>query len=378
MRNLKSYLAITLIISLIMLAACSSKTGSENKGSSNSGSGKKELFITYANSTESGPMFVQLGEGVKAAAEKAGIKLKTYNNNLDGPTALNNAKLMVQEKPDLIIEYNAVEGVGKSLQQVFDESGIPTIAVNVPVPGSHWFNLSNKQLGIDTGMTVAKAAKEKGWNAENTTVIIAQAATAGYEVNDSVRHFYVTVAKQLGLTKVKPEKIVPTTTTVDDHLIQVDGKAGLEETYTVVKNTLQNLPKSRNILLYTINDDSTLGAWRAIQEAGREESTIVAGLGGSKEALKQLRENPQWVAEGSIFMSDWGQYLIAMSKAIVDGVKPPELTPAPQVVLTKDNVDKYYPDGAVVPKTLPSLVKDNEYLKETGILQLFNNIKDLE
>jgi ribose transport system substrate-binding protein len=373
------YLAVLIVIALMLLSACSSGAGSnnQNKASGGAASGDKQLFFTYANSTESGPMFVQLGESVKSAAEKAGVKLKTYNNNMDGPTALNNAKLMVQEKPDLIIEYNAVEGVGKSLQQVFQESGIPTIAVNVPVPGSHWFNLSNKQLGIDTGMAVAKAAKEKGWNADNTTVIIAQSATAGYEVNDCVRHFYVTIAEQMGLDKVKPEEIVPTTTTVGKHLIQVDGKAGIEETYTVVKNTLQNMPKSRNILLYTINDDSTLGAWRAIQEAGREQTTLVAGLGGSKEALKQLRENPQWVAEGSIFMSDWGQYLIAMGKAVVGGVKPPELTPAPQVVLTKENVNEYYSNGAVVPNILPSLVKDNEYLKDTQILQLFNNIKGL-
>lgn len=379
MKSLKRFIAVMIMSTLLVLSACSSSedASSGNSGSDSSTSGDKELFFTFANVTESGPMFVQLGNGVKAAAEKAGVKLKTYNNNFDGPTALNNAKLMVQEKPDLIIEYNAVEGVSKSLKQVFDESGIPSIAVNVPVPGSHWFNLSNQQLGIDTGKVVAEAAKTKGWNAANTTVIIAQSATAGYEVNNSVRYFYVTVAEELGLEKVVPESIVPTTTTVGDHLIQVDGKSELEASYVAVKNVLQTVPESRNILLYTVNDDSTIGAWRAIQEAGREETTLVAGLGGSEEAIKQLRENPQWVAEGSIFMSDWGQYIIAMGVAIVNSAEPPELTPAPQIVLTKENVDTFYTNGATVPSVLPPLVKDNEYLKETGVLQLFGNIDGL-
>ncbi|WP_180271611.1 sugar ABC transporter substrate-binding protein [Fredinandcohnia onubensis] len=379
MKKIKFLLVSMVIFSLLFTAACSSEesTSSENEGDTKSAGSDDELYFTFANVTEAGPMFVELGNGVKAAAEKAGIKLKTYNNNFDGPTALNNAKLMVQDKPDLIIEYNGVEGVGKSIQQVFDESGIPSIAVNIPVPGSHWFNLSNQQLGIDTGKIVAEAAKERGWNAKNTTVIIAQSATAGYEVNNSVRYFYVTVADELGLEQVKPESIVPTTTTVGDHLIQVDGKSELEATYTSVKNVLQTVPKDRNILFYTVNDDSTIGGLRAIEEAGREDNTIVAGLGGSEEALKQLRDNPNWVAEGSIFMSEWGQYLIAMGVAIVNGAEPPELTPAPQVVLTKENVDEYYPNGPKA-ETLPPLVEDNSYLKDAEVLQLFGNIQGLE
>jgi ribose transport system substrate-binding protein len=379
MKAIRGYLVMMVIFTLLLLSACSSDQTSDSSGNSNSsGNSDQELFFTFANVTESGPMFVELGKGVKAAAEKAGVKLKTYNNNFDGPTALNNAKLMTQEKPDLIIDYNAVEGVGNSLKKVFDESGIPSIAVNIPIPGSHWFNLNNMQLGVDTGKVVAEAAKEKGWNADNTTVIIAQSATSGYEVNNCVRYFYVTVADELGLEKVKPESIVPTTTKVGDHLIQVDGKSELEASYTAVKNALQTVPKGRNILLYTVNDDSTLGAWRAIEEAGREKTTLVAGLGGSEEALKQLRENSQWVAEGTIFTSHWGQYLIAMGIAIVNGVEPPELTPAPQMVLTRDNVDKYFPEGSNVPKLLPPLVEDNEYLKDTNILQLFENIEGLE
>jgi ribose transport system substrate-binding protein len=46
------------------------------------------------------------------------------------------------------------------------------------------------------------------------------------------------------------------------------------------------------------------------------------------------------------------------------------------VILTKDNVEKYY-DAAGKVKLLPPLVPDNQYLAATGILQKFHNVEGL-
>lgn len=325
---------------------------------------------------ESGELFVQFGNGVEEAARVAGIKLKRYNNALDGPTAINNARLMVQDQPDLILEYNGVEGIGESLRKIFDDAKIPFIAINVPVPGGTWFNLVNKEIGTDTANIVVPLAKAKGWSGADTTVLIIQGSTAGEEVNDCVRYFMVTAAKALGMPEVNPSDITALTTTIGTGGVQVDGKGTLEESYTQVKNALQTIPADRHILLYSINDDSVLGGWRAITESQREANTIVAGLGGSIAALKELRSNPQWVAEGSVFATHWGQYLMAMAVAILGGVTPPPLTKSPQAVLVKDTVDKYY-DAEGKVKLLPPLVPENQYLKDTGVLQKFNNVEGL-
>ncbi|MBM3517010.1 MAG: sugar ABC transporter substrate-binding protein [Alphaproteobacteria bacterium] len=336
----------------------------------------KKYFVTFANVLESGELFVQLGNGIENAAKVAGYEFKRYNNNFDGPTTINNARLMAQDKPDLILEYNGVEGIGEALKRIFDDAGIPFIAINVPVPGGIWFNLVNREIGIDTAKVVVPLAQAKGWTAADTTVIILQASAAGVEVNDCIRYFYITAAEAMGMTPAKPEDITALTTTIGDNLIQVDGKGVLDTSYTTVKNALQTLAEDRHILLYSINDDSVIGAWRAITEAKRENNTIVAGLGGSVAALKELRENPYWVAEGSVFATHWGQYLMAMTAAILGGVTPPPLTKSPQAVLTKETVDKYY-DASGQVKLLPPLVAENMYLKDTGILQKFNNVEGL-
>jgi hypothetical protein len=65
----------------------------------------KQYSLDFANVLESGELFVQLGNGIEDASKVAGLKLKRYNNNLDGPTAINNARLMVQDQPDLILEW---------------------------------------------------------------------------------------------------------------------------------------------------------------------------------------------------------------------------------------------------------------------------------
>ena len=354
-----------------LLAACGSSSTK-----STSATGDKVYSFDFANVLESGELFVQFGDGLMAAAVTAGVKVKRYNNNNTAETTLNNANLMVQDKPDLVLEYNGLEGIGASLQKIFTDAKLPYIAINVNIPGGIWFNLVNKEIGADTAKIVVPLAQAKNWSAADTTVLIVQGATAGVEVNDCVRYFYITAAEMLGMTQVKPEDITAETTTISATGLQVDGKGTLEDSYTAVKNALQTLAPERHILLYTINDDSTVGAWRAISESKREANTLVAGLGGSIAALKELRTNPQWVAEGSIFTTNWGQYLIAMGVAVMKGIKTPPLTKSPQVVLTKDTVDKYYDaDGKV--KLLPPLVPENAYLKDTGVLQKFKNIEGL-
>lgn len=335
----------------------------------------RKPFFTFANVTLAGPLFVSLQDGLVKAAEEAGVELKLYNNDFNGEIALRNAQLMVQDKPDLIIMYNAVEGVGASLGKTFNDAKIPCIAVNVRFPGCAWINLSNRDIGYQTGQAVANVAKEKGWTGDNTTVILVQNATAGEEVNHSVMYYYQAVAETLpGMEMVKAEDITRDKTVIGKNLIQVDGQSALEPSYTAVKNILGTIPAERNILIQTPNDDSATGAWRAIAEAGREQTTLISGLGGS-DGIKQLRENPQWVAQGDIFFPYWGQYIIAMAIEMLKGDIPPDRTATPQVVLTKKTVDQYYEPGSTAPKILPELAAENGYLKDSELLKKLNNIK---
>jgi ribose transport system substrate-binding protein len=356
---------------------------SASGGGSGSGSGGgagswSKYHFTYANGSSSGSIGVTIRDGVKDAAKKLGVKYSAYENNGDGPTALTNARLMIQEHPDLIIEYNLAEGIGPSLGKQLTNSKIPCISVNVQTPGCPWINLSNKISGQGAGDIIAGEAQKRGWTKDNTTVLVVQCSTCGVEINDSPRYFYLTVAQKLGMPVYSPDKITAQTTTLGPNLYQVDDQdLSLDKAYRAVQTALQSIPANRHLLVFAINDDASLGAWRAIAAAKRGGNTLIGGLSGLPEGLSQLRTNPSWVAEGSLFLPFWGEYVMAMAVAVLQGAKPPELTPFPQITMDKTTVNKYYPNGSNDAKLLPALTADNQYLAKSGVLQFFNNVDGL-
>jgi ribose transport system substrate-binding protein len=338
----------------------------------------KEYVIDFAQVSDVGPVFVTTSNGVDKAAAVVGAKVRKYVNGFDPVNIQKNAQLMVQARPDLIIEWNPVEGIGASLGKIFSDAKIPCIAVNTPIPGCHRFKIDAAKMGRDTAAVVAPIMRSKGWTGENTTIIVLQAAVAGPELNEGPRNFYSTLAESVsGYEKIAASSIDAQMVTLGKAGLQLDGKGTIEGGYAAVKNALQTIPTSRNLVLYGLNDDSVLGGWRAIGEAGRQSTSLAAGASGTPDGINQLRTNPQWVAQADQLPAYWGQFLMAMAAAILQGATPPPLTPAPLQILTKQTLPEVYPAGSTEPSALPPLLPEHHYLVGTGVLQKFNNVKGL-
>ncbi|WP_236794779.1 substrate-binding domain-containing protein [Amycolatopsis sp. GM8] len=369
-RNGRRWGALTASTALLLVtAACGgSGTGAQTEG----GGAKKDLKIAYANYADSSPLFAPITTAVKKSAAAAGIDAKLYDNKGAAETTLQNAQLMVQDKPDVAIEYSPDKAIGKSLFTVFDRAGAKCIALNVPVDGCPWLNVINKNLGTAAGQLAADYATKNGWNGSNTTILLANSARGGVEVNDTVRYTYLTVADKVpGFTKISADDFKESTTRIAANAIVVDGGNTLDSSFAAVQAALQNIPKDQNIIFSSVNDDTASGGWRAIAEAGRDKTSVVIGEGGSETALKQLRDNPQWIGEIDALVSVWGYYAVAMADAVAAGVKPPELTELPFVALTKSTIGDYYTDDLSSPKALPQPVESNKYLFGRGILESY-------
>jgi ribose transport system substrate-binding protein len=336
------------------------------------------LSFTYGSAANSIGLTKEVGTSVVNDAKAVGIKITEYDNNLDGPTALANARLMVQDQPNVAIDWNTVVGVGNAVGAQFTQAKIPCLSVNQEIAGCAHFNLSNQDMGLDAASVILPMAKQRGWNGSNTTVVMVIAAANGTEVNDGPRYFYVQTANTLaGFKKVSPSQITATTTTIGGtNGIQINCASTLDGAFSAMQNVIGSIPKNNNILLYGTDDDCDLGAYQSLKQNGFGSRILTGGLGGDPDGLNELRTNPDWVVEGSAFIQDWGPYILSEAVAIVNGVTPPVLTSSPQVMLTKQNLSTYYnAQNNVI--LLPPLVSDNMYLAKYGLLTKFAKIQGL-
>lgn len=363
---------------LLLLTAC----GGGDSGDAGDAGGSGDTFeISFANFTEAAPLFRVIHTNLDEvlAQGDSGLEVSWYDNAGDPAKMTENAQLMVQAQPDAIVMY-PVSAATQGISQILGDSGIPCVSVNLDTEACNFLNIDNRALGEQTAEIVGRIADERGWNASNTTVIIGQNAASGEQVNDCVRYFYTTIAPILGMEEVDPESITPTTTTIGANAIQFDGASTLQPSFEAVANLLPSIPADHNIILYTVNNDSTAGALRALEEAGRggENTLLIGGLGGDETGITALREDPRWVAEGDIFVSWWGAYAAAMAKAVAEGAEPPaDVTPLPQIVLDKETVDQYHAPGSVEVSQLPPLVEDNKFLEDSGVLQYVREVAGL-
>lgn len=364
----------------VMLAILSLALVISGCSRSSSGDGEKDgtLKLTWANYTEAGPVFhvitTTMQDQLKTA--KNAPSFKYYDNNGDAQTMLSNAQLMVQAKPDVIIEYPVAEN-STGVRNVFAKAGIPCIAVNLPLEGCPFINIDNPAMGKSAGELAAKEAKKRKWDPKNTTVILGQNATAGPSVNGNLTTFLQSYSSGVGLPEVTDDAITPDSTKINDYTIQFDGKSDQNESFTRVRSLLAAVPASRNLILYTVNDDETLGAYRAIQGAKRSNVFVIGHGGGRADALKLLRDDPNWVGEDVFYSQYWGQYMIAMAQAIHAGAEPPETTLLPSITIDKEGLSKYFDPKSFKAKKLPPLTPESEYLKKGGFLQEVGNVEGL-
>lgn len=371
---------VSAAILLAATAACGNSVDTSTAGKTSGGT-SSTFKISFSNYTEAAPLFRVIHTNLDKAIKDKGadVKVKWYDNAGDPAKMLQNAQLMAADKPDAIVIYpvsSATLGVGK----VLGDSKTPCVSVNLDTAACHFLNINNRALGEGTAKVIGDIVKQRGWNATNTTVLIGQNAAAGEQVNDCVRYFYTTIAPMLGLDVVDAASITAKTTKIGANAIQFDGVSQLQPSFEAVKNLLPSIPKGNNIILYTVNNDSTNGALRALEDAGRGDKAklVIGGLGGDEAGIKALRNDPRWVAEGDIFVSWWGEYAVAMAQALAKGKTPPnQVTALPQIILDKQTVDQYHKAGSVDVKLLPKLDPSNEYLRDGGFLQVVGNIEGL-
>jgi ribose transport system substrate-binding protein len=291
----------------------------------------KKYVIGFANIVRS-ITFTQLVEaGILRNAEAAGIDVVVGDNQGSGATALQVAETFIQRNVDFVIEFQTDANFGAQIMTKMNAAKIPVVAIDIPMGEATFFGANNPYSGFLGGSYLGQAAIAK-WGAQKANQAY---AVIGELPQSGVVPKMRTDGQEAGIKAVL--KNLPS-----DHLIKIDTKNVLEESYKQMSNVLGRIPVGSPIIVTAINDGSTKGMLQAVKAAGRQADLLAVGMGGDE--LDALLGEEQFVASVGYFPENYGNYLIPLTMMMLSGKQVPAGILISHIMVTPMNVCKIYPD----------------------------------
>lgn len=297
------------------------------------GKGKK---LGFANIYATLPFCISVEQSIIEQAQLAGFdrdNMIIMDNQYDSVIGLKNADIMLSKHPDFFIEFQADAKVNNIVAQKFGEAGIPILAIDVPVPGAPFMGVNNWKVAIMGGKYMAKLIKEQWGGWDNVDMVVLLQMPAGGEV---------TMLRSEGFAAALAEEFGPQ---VEEKIVRADGGMGQsEQAKAAMDDVLAAHPDAKKIALTSINEQTMAGAIASLQNAGRwsPEDTIIITLGCDELGQSMLRDGLTDAAI-AFFPEKYGEYIIPAVCAILEGQAVPPYIYVENEVITKENIDQYYP-----------------------------------
>lgn len=282
------------------------------------------------------PFCIEVEQSVLKQAALAGFDRRdifVLDNQYDPDVGLQNAEIILSQRPDIFIEYQADIKINNIVAARFLEAGIPLIAVDVPVPGAPFVGVNNWQVATMGGKYMAKLLMERwgGWHAVDL-VILLQCPTGG-EVNMLRSEGFATA-----LVEIFGEQ-------VEAKIVRKDGGIGrMEQGRAAMIEILTAYPEARKIAVTTLNEEMMEGVIFALKETGRwqRDNLIVITTGVDDLGKTQIREGLS-DAGVAFFPEKYGEYIIPAVCAILEDAPVPSHMYVENTIITKENIAQFYP-----------------------------------
>jgi len=241
----------------------------------------QQPVIGLITKTESNPFFVKMKEGAQAAARQNGARLLTGAGANDGDnagqvTALEN--MIAAGAKAILITVNDSKAIVPAIRKA-RAKGVLVIALDSPTDPvdatDALFATDNYEAGTLIGQYARAALAGK------TPRIATLDLFPGHPVGAQRHNGFL---KGLGLPAPnkssnelgRPPQVV---CTADSYGNQSKGQAGME-------NCLQKNPDIN--LVYTINEPTAAGAYKALKAAGKEKGVVIVSVDGGCQGIRDI------------------------------------------------------------------------------------------
>ena len=299
---------------------------------------KSRLRFGYSGN-EKDPFTRTVTESLGEAAAIANIEVVCLNNNASDDLALENAEMLVGERVDLAIVFFGNHSISDVLSSRFLRANIPMIAIDVPLTGATYFGADNYQAGLIAGRYMSQWARSH-WKEVVPAFVLIGYRRAGSLVGARIRGMLAGIEEHC-----KPPKHC--------RFVTVDSIGDYLSSYEAVMKYLKTAPACHTII-GAVNDQAALGAIGAFEQAGQGELCAAMGHNAEWDARAELRRpGTRLIGTVAYFPENYGAAIIGLARRILAGAHVPPAVMTKHVLLTAQNLDKFYGNDALI--DLPAL-----------------------
>lgn len=266
--------------------------------------------IGFSNLAESLPSAAyRRGTLERAAALHPELRLILRDNNLDDEKALANVEEFADVPVDLAIIFHINERLGPLLRAPLLKKHIPIIAVDIPIPMTTFFGISNRSAGTAVGEALARWVTAH-WDGHVDKLLVMTEGRITSVIRDridfSVRGFTNNIAIN------------------NTNIFYIDGGSNRIDSHQRSLPVLERWKEYRHIAVIGVNDDSAQGVLDSARLLGREPDVAIVGHGADSEIQSEINNpNSSYVASSDIGMDQYGPRLIDLSLQILSGHRVP-------------------------------------------------------
>lgn len=281
---------------------------------------------------------VDVQKGMKEMADKLGVDLQTFDANLDANRVMSDLDTVIANNYDGVMGYAVDPALGPRISKKLNDAGMAALWIDTPLTAFDYYQaVPNPVIGYQSGKALVDAMKAKNWDPEKTVWICGD-----------ISAFAACTMRCEGYKKALDEAYP---NFPKNNIVWYDMPYTLEDAMKSVNDTITAHPADNYVVTGVCADQVAEGAARALQAAGfTADHAMVSGQGGGKGPRDELRK-PK-----SLYASYGGYMPICAGKLAVNYMvrilnrEPnlPKNVGQKVVVLTKDTVDKYYPNDVEV------------------------------
>ena len=288
------------------------------------------MKVGYISLGESIPFVKLVSDNIKAEAEKAGVEIAFCDSEIDAAKALACAQNLKVQGVQAVLNFQLFEDSSPEVCAAYGD--LPTIAIDI-----HQAPCEVAFMGADNtvaGEIVREVRRRHAQGRERLRLRGRRHARHEGRRRDHrgarERH-----DRRLrgGLRQDPADKFKS---------LDVGGTTDLA--VTKFGDQLSAIKPGGKIVVLSLNDDMSLGAFAAARTAGREAELRLAGQGADPTSWKDIACNPQWLADTAYFPERYGEILIPAVVELLNGETVEKNLFTKHEVVTKDNVRTLYPD----------------------------------